>query len=88
MCEGSINWIGDNYCDDRNNNAACNFDGGDCCDNSTPGWDSYCSVSLQHIYNIIYHNQITWNVILIFCKKCISNRNCFCSVCKFFFFFY
>ena len=52
MCDGSINWIGDDYCDDGNNNAACNFDGGDCCDNSTPGWDSYCSVSLQHIYNV------------------------------------
>merc|ERR1711971_1363849 len=36
-------WIGDNYCDDGNNNAACQFDGGDCCDNSTPNWDYYCS---------------------------------------------
>merc|ERR1712172_210306 len=36
-------WIGDNYCDDENNNAACQFDGGDCCDNSTPNWDYYCS---------------------------------------------
>ena len=24
-------WIGDAYCDDINNNVACNFDGGDCC---------------------------------------------------------
>ena len=55
MCEGSINWIGDNYCDDGNNNAACNFDGGDCCGNSTPGWDSYCSVSVQQIYNMYYN---------------------------------
>ena len=24
-------WIGDDYCDDINNNVGCNFDGGDCC---------------------------------------------------------
>ena len=28
---GSPNWIGDNFCDDENNNANCNYDGGDCC---------------------------------------------------------
>ena len=38
-------WIGDNYCDDQNNNAACQFDGGDCCNNSNSGWNNYCSVS-------------------------------------------
>eukprot|EP00903_Cladosiphon_okamuranus_P005791 g5738.t1 len=25
------NWIGDGYCDNRNNNELCNYDGGDCC---------------------------------------------------------
>ena len=29
-CE-DISWISDNYCDDGNNNAACVWDGGDCC---------------------------------------------------------
>jgi len=24
-------WVGDNYCDDGNNNCGCNWDGGDCC---------------------------------------------------------
>ena len=24
-------WQGDNWCDDENNNAGCNYDGGDCC---------------------------------------------------------
>ena len=28
---GSPNWQGDNVCDDDNNNANCNYDGGDCC---------------------------------------------------------
>jgi len=35
-------WVGDNYCDDENNNEACGFDGGDCCDNEMDGWDNYC----------------------------------------------
>merc|ERR1712004_273651 len=25
------------------NNAACNFDGGDCCDNNRPNWDFSCT---------------------------------------------
>ena len=28
---GSPQYIGDNFCDDNNNNENCNFDGGDCC---------------------------------------------------------
>ena len=35
-------WIGDQYCDDVNNNLGCNFDGGDCCYQSIPNWDNYC----------------------------------------------
>ena len=38
-------FVGDDYCDDGNNNAGCNYDGGDCCP-STPaptGWDFYCT---------------------------------------------
>jgi len=36
-------WIGDNYCDDQNNNPECDFDGGDCCqENPADGWDNYC----------------------------------------------
>merc|ERR1712228_76164 len=37
-------WIGDTYCDDSHNNIECNYDGGDCCGNSKPTWDQYCSV--------------------------------------------
>ena len=36
-------WSNDNYCDDENNNAACNYDGGACCNNQNSGWNSYCS---------------------------------------------
>ena len=37
---------GDTYCDDGNNNAGCNFDGGDCCPGSNPPelWDNYCTI--------------------------------------------
>ena len=37
-------WIGDTYCDDETNNAACNWDGGDCCNNDNPDWRKYCKV--------------------------------------------
>merc|ERR1711962_681986 len=37
-------YIGDNYCDDENNNSECEMDGGDCCqENPAAGWDNYCS---------------------------------------------
>ena len=28
---GILEWIDDGYCDDVNNNDACEYDGGDCC---------------------------------------------------------
>ena len=30
-CAGIINFIGDGYCDDINNNKECDYDGDDCC---------------------------------------------------------
>ena len=39
-----LEWAGDNFCDDENNNPECGFDGGDCCDNAGEGWDNYCSL--------------------------------------------
>ena len=44
-CTGNLNWIGDKYCDDELNNVQCEFDKGDCCNNSMSGWDNYCTVS-------------------------------------------
>ena len=29
-CE-CLEWVGDGYCDDGNNNKECSYDGGDCC---------------------------------------------------------
>ena len=34
-------WHGDNFCDDMNNNAECNYDGGDCCGASVD--TTYCN---------------------------------------------
>ena len=36
------NWANDQWCDDANNNAQCNWDGGACCNNNYAGWDDYC----------------------------------------------
>ena len=41
---GSPGWANDVWCDDENNNAACNWDGGACCFNDYQGYDSYCTV--------------------------------------------
>merc|ERR1719219_777732 len=38
---GSPHWKGDNYCDDENNNAGCEWDGGDCCGDNVN--TQYCS---------------------------------------------
>merc|ERR1712008_272978 len=39
---GSPHWATDGYCDDENNNADCNYDGGACCFNDFSGYDYYC----------------------------------------------
>ena len=31
FCQGVEAYVGDGYCDDYNNSADCNYDGGDCC---------------------------------------------------------
>jgi len=31
-CSGTESYIGDGYCDSQNNNEACSYDGGDCCE--------------------------------------------------------
>ena len=41
---GSPSWATDQWCDDENNNAECNYDGGACCFNEADGWDTYCTV--------------------------------------------
>jgi len=40
---GSPQWANDEWCDDENNNADCNYDGGACCSNAFGGWDTYCT---------------------------------------------
>ncbi len=42
-------WQGDGYCDDENNMAACDWDGGDCCNNSIPDYDIFCTKLLEYI---------------------------------------
>ena len=42
---GSPQWANDKWCDDENNNAGCNFDGGACCNNDHIGWNTYCQVT-------------------------------------------
>jgi len=39
---GLEDFINDGYCDDENNNADCQWDGGDCCFNTGDDWDDFC----------------------------------------------
>jgi len=39
---GNESWKNDKWCDDINNNEACGWDGGACCNNSQSNWDNYC----------------------------------------------
>ena len=40
-------WWRDGYCDDFMNNAACGFDGGDCCYSKKADYKTFCSVMFQ-----------------------------------------
>ena len=44
---GSPQWAKDQWCDDENNNAGCEFDGGACCNNDLVGWDTFCQVNIS-----------------------------------------
>ena len=36
-------FLGDDFCDDLNNNEGCVWDLGDCCNNDNDSWDLYCT---------------------------------------------
>ena len=57
-------WQGDKYCDDENNNADCNWDGGDCCNNNSPIWDIWCTVSPK-INNKLQHETKNENTVYL-----------------------
>ena len=63
-------WQGDDYCDDINNNAGCNWDGGDCCAPHTPRWNDYCQVSFKHkLYpsaSSLFNSELIFQVSLSF----------------------
>ena len=48
-CAGIINFIGDGYCDDVNNNKECDYDGDDCCGSLiNTEHCSFCQCHLDH----------------------------------------
>ena len=40
---GAPGYANDEFCDDNNNNEACDWDGGACCGNSAANWNKYCA---------------------------------------------
>ena len=55
-------WIGDGECDDENNNALCNFDGGDC------GELEGSVTRMLHIMEFLYLQSLIYNCISNFDK--------------------
>ena len=47
-------WKGDKYCDNENNHAECEYDGGDCCPpRRKNAWDYYCSSQTDVSYKFV-----------------------------------
>ena len=61
---GTDSWKNDKMCDDVNNNEACGWDGGDCCNNSNANWSKYCYVSLS-----IYNFDIVFSSVTMLCQN-------------------
>ena len=40
---GLPEFASDNFCNDENNNAECNWDGGACCNKQDDGWNTTCT---------------------------------------------
>ena len=67
---GSPQWVGDNYCDDDNNNETCGWDGGDCCGTNVN--TSFCSACecLDPNGDTIVECFDIWSE-----EKCINKKN-------------
>ena len=56
-------YVGDSFCDDENNNAGCDYDGGDCCGNINDTYYNVCQCldpSFQCQYSDNYSNCPNW----------------------------
>ena len=70
---------GDQYCDDSNNHAGCDFDGGDCCQNlSINQFCSECWCYANHTHSGKNHSSklfLKWNLLTLVsqtvCRKAI-----------------
>ena len=52
--KGVKSWKGDKYCDNENNNAECQYDGGDCCPpRYSSAWDHFCSAEEDVSYKCL-----------------------------------
>ena len=53
MC-GSKHWANDIFCDDGNNNAGCNWDGGACCNNPFKKSTNFCKGN-KNLAQVLIH---------------------------------
>ena len=61
-----MDWIGDGYCHDLGNNAACNYDEGDCCSTCvTTDYCSNCTCLGGDVGNGPYHFSVFFGVFCL-----------------------
>jgi hypothetical protein len=73
-------WIGDGYCDRQGgyNTAECNWDGGDCCEQTCMSSDYDCSVPMDckdPTVSVSLAKAVFWNLFLHVCDLCRSTNN-------------
>ena len=64
---GRSEWIGDNFCDDINNNKKCLYDDGDCCGLSAHNnfcFKCTCKGKLENIHNKVLIQSFKWLIFL------------------------
>ena len=81
-------WKGDAWCDDGNNNAACDWDGGDCCESNYTCIKN-CRIVTNNAYNVTIDSFSTCDYIgtvhirgSTYCEELESNFGCDCAGCS------
>jgi len=76
-------YANDNFCDDENNHAGCNWDGGACCHNPLEGWDNHCKeCKCKYPHDRKPKEPCEDNHSAKACQKCNSAKKCKAKKCK------
>ena len=87
MAYGKSHWIADGFCDDINNNEACNYDGGDCCGSSVQKHFCIdCECVRKFDRSSLIYNCMNWFIPLSLQKfadfTCSNDADCNNGFCR------